>query len=506
MKILTAGQVKELDKYTIEHEPISSIDLMERASLTFVHWFTNRFPNTRIPVQVIVGPGNNGGDGLAVARLLHQRYYEVEVLRCMISDQFSDDYQTNLNRLPKRNEVPVRKIEEGSPMPDIRQEGILIDAVFGSGLNRPVEGYWAKLFDHLNACRARRVAIDIPSGLFADKHTDGAILHAHHTLSFELPKLAFFFSENQDRVGRWQAESIGLDQGFIAKTDTRLYAVDEDMIGGICKDRRKFDHKGVFGHALLIMGSYGSIGAAIMATRACLRSGAGLVSAHVPKCGYEVMQAAVPEAMVDVDPHEFQFTDFPDLKGYDVIGIGCGLGKKQATRDAVVQLLEQAKHPMVIDADGLNILSELEGGLEKIPENSILTPHPKEFERLFGESAHDFEQSQQQVSMAEKYGLNIVLKGAHTCTADPEGNRFFNTTGNPGMATAGSGDVLTGIITGLLSRGYAPTEAALMGVYVHGKAGDLAAEEVGQESLVAGDIILNLGKAFKQISDRSWKK
>lgn len=499
MKILSASQIQALDEHTIAHEPIASIDLMERASLVFTEWFVEKFPDTDRPVCIFCGIGNNGGDGLATARLLHQRFYNVTVFLCKISEHTSLDFRINLERLPRHQGVAVIEIHKGDLMPEIEPGAIVVDAVFGSGLNRPVEGYWAELIEHLNQSATRRVAIDIPSGMFADRPTSGACFRADNTLTFELPKLAFLFPENQERAGEWEYRTIGLDQTFIGKTETPFHYIDKTATRALLRRRRKYDHKGIFGHALLIMGSYGKMGAAVLAARACLRSGSGLTTVHIPRCGYEIMQTTVPEAMVSIDRHELFFSEMPPLDHYRAIGLGCGIDQENATIEAVAKLIQTADKPLIIDADGLNILSQHKELFKNIPENSILTPHPKEFERLFGATANDFERNALQREKAQELGVCIVLKGANTCIAASDGACYFNSTGNPGMATGGSGDVLTGIITGLAAQGYASVEAAILGVYLHGLAGDLAAREVGQEALIAGDLVEYLGKAFGKL-------
>jgi NAD(P)H-hydrate epimerase len=499
MKIFSAEVTQQLDAYTIENEPIPSIDLMERASQTFVHWFTGRFPDEDQPILIFCGPGNNGGDGLAVARLLYHRFYEPRIYRCRIGRSVSEDFQTNLDRLPPRQGVPVYEVEKEDEFPPIPLNAIVIDAIFGSGLNRPVTGYWAQLLNYLNQHPNPKVAIDIPSGLFADRHTEGMTFRAGYTFSFELPKLAFFFPENQRSVGEWIVESIGLHPDFIARTQTPFHYFDEPMAAGLLRPRHKYDHKGHFGHALLIMGSYGKVGAAILAARACLRSGVGLVSVHAPKCAYEILQISIPEAMVSVDRHQFYLSEIPDLKPYRAIGAGCGLDQKKTSREALAELLTKAEGPLVLDADGLNIIAGAPELLSKIPKGSILTPHPKEFERLFGKTEDDFARNELQRRKAWELGVVLLLKGAHSCIADPDGNCYFNATGNPGMATGGSGDVLTGVITGLLAQGYTPLQAAQLGVFLHGLAGDLAAEKLQHESLIASDIVDQLGNAFKKL-------
>ncbi len=501
MKILNPKQVRAADAYTIEHEPVHSIDLMERAAWTFVEWFAKHYDDTEVPIYIFCGTGDNGGDGLAAARLLHQRFYDVTVYLCKTGEALAAECQTNLDRLPGRNAVRVLELsktgtKEKNTFPNIPQESVVIDALLGSGLNRPLEGYWEKLIEYLNNQDLEIVSIDIPSGLFMDKHTEGIHVKATRTLSFELPKLAFFFAENGDSVGEWEVRSIGLDKGYIEKTKTPYHYIEEKMVKAIATKRQKYDHKGNFGHALLMLGSYGKIGAAVLATKACLRAGAGLVTVHVPNCGYEIMQMSVPEAMVSVDPHEYFVTRVVDTKSYKSVGAGCGLGKDMYTVRALEALLRNAPGPVVLDADALNIISENNRLLKLLPPESILTPHPKEFERLFGATENDFERNDLQRKKSQELGIHIILKGANTAVTCPDGSCYFNSTGNPGMATAGSGDVLTGLLTGLLAQDYTPFEASILGVYVHGLSGDIAAEVLGHEALLATDIVDNIGKAF----------
>lgn len=496
MKILSASQIRKLDQATIQNEPISSIDLMERASETFVNWFIKTFPNTDRNIQIFCGIGNNGGDGLAVARLLCQRFYKVQVFCCNISTKTSEDFAKNLARLPKRQALELLEIQKEDSFPKLPSNGIVIDAIFGSGLNRPVQGYWADLILYLNKTAKTIVAIDIPSGLFADQATTSTHLQADYTFSFELPKLAFFFPQNQHSLGEWTTKSIGLDADFIKKTETSYHYITPKIIKSILKKRHKFDHKGTYGHALLIAGSYGKVGAAVLAAKACLRTGAGLVSIHAPKCAYQILQISFPEAMVSIDEHDFYFSKIPDLKAYKAIGVGCGLGTENITYTALVELIKKSSIPLVLDADALNILSQHQEFLKQLPNHSILTPHPKEFERLFGKTANDFDRNQLQREQAKKLQVYIILKGANTCIATPEGDCYFNSTGNPGMGTAGTGDVLTGMITGLKAQGYSSLEASLLGVYLHGLAGDLAVAKTGQEALLASDVIAHIGQAF----------
>lgn len=505
MKILSAEKIREADAATIKNEPIASIDLMERASQQFTKAFTEIFNDKRALIMVFAGPGNNGGDGLAVSRMLLAQGYKVKIFIVSTSDKYSKDFQTNAERLGKTTELA--HIKNLKDIPDISNTSIVIDALFGSGLSRPAEGNFAAVIEKINDSGAQVVAIDIPSGLYADRAGEAKNLHivqAGYTFSFQLPKLAFLLPQNEKYVGKWEILDIGLDQHFIAQTETDYELVDDKMIAGLVKKRSKFSHKGNFGKVLLIAGSYGKMGAAILGAKACLRTGAGLLTIHIPVRGYDIIQTSLPEAMASIDKHSHYFTRLKarEVALYDAIGIGPGIGMEKATAGAVAKLLRMAKRlgkPMVLDADALNICSEDKLLLKLLPAQAILTPHPKEFERLSGKAKDDFHRLALAQKFARQYKVYLVLKGAYTAIVTPEGHVYFNSTGNPGMATGGSGDVLTGILTSLVAQGYSPLHASLLGVYLHGLAGDLAAETQGQEALIASDIIAAIPAAYQQL-------
>lgn len=494
LKILTSSQIKELDAYTIQHEPIASIDLMERACRAFATWFTTRITNHRT-VGVVCGTGNNGGDGLGIARHLNEQGYDVKVW--IVRGSMPESEEFNLNRKRLQGKIPAFEIISESDQNLFSDRAVLIDAIFGSGLSRPPDGIYAQAIRCMNKTNALRIAVDIPSGLMADQFSEGEIVQADHTISFQLPKLSFLFPQNNTYVGAWHVVDIGLNQKFIVHATSDYSVPEQGDIHSLLKPRKKFDHKGTFGHALLIAGSYGKMGAVVFGARAALRSGAGLLTVHVPQCGYEIMQSSVPEAMVSVDENEKIFSSLPDIKNFSAIGIGPGIGQDKKTIKALTSLLETAGKPLVIDADALNILGANRELIHLLPKNSILTPHPKEFERLVGNFRNDFERLQKQIDFSVKTGTIVVLKGAHSSIATPEGKVYFNNTGNPGMATGGSGDVLTGVLTALLAQGYSGLDSALIGSWVHGLAGDRAAAHFGQISLTASDIAAYLPDAFR---------
>lgn len=498
MKLFTCQQIAGIDQLTMKLKPIASIDLMERASFKVADWLVQHIKHSQ-PVFLFAGPGNNGGDALAVARMLAWSKLNCTVFLSDFGRQLKGDPDINRARLEEQNQVILKKINSEDDIPEIPAETTVIDGLFGSGLNKPLDGLAAKIVQAINQSGATVVSIDVPSGLFGEDNSlnnFSAIVKANYTLTFQFPKLSFLFPENEQYVGQWKVLPIGLHPEAIQATESNMFFLNQDFVSEKIRKRGKFSHKGTFGHALLIAGSYGKMGAAVLASRACLRSGVGLLTCRVPQRGYEIMQNSVPEAMISIDPSESVFSELPDLSPYSAIGAGPGLDKKQETKQALRKLLEAHPQKLVLDADALNILSENRDWCSLLPENTILTPHPKEFERLAGSSSNSFERLQKQSQFSKENKVIVVLKGAHTSISCPDGKVFFNSTGNPGMATAGSGDVLTGIILGLLAQNYSAEDAAILGVYLHGSAGDFAAAENGEYSLIAGDIIDNLKKAF----------
>lgn len=496
MKILNVSQIRTLDQQTIEREGIRSVNLMERAGQSFCDWFINVYTPEDGLVSIFVGLGNNGGDGLVIARILSKQFFEVRLVVCELSEKKSEDFQENFDRLPK-DALQIIKISEGDEFPIFDEPGIIIDAILGTGISRPLDGYWGALVSYLNEDLSERIAVDIPSGMFADEAKSEVIFDADCTFTFEIPKLAFLLPSYLPKVGKLVFGHIGLNREALFDAEADYYLVTEYLAASILKERPTVGHKGTFGHALLVMGSYGKMGAAILASRACLRSGTGLVTTHLPSAGYAIMEMAFPEAMVSVDPNEFTISQFPETQNYKAIGIGCGIGTEANTQKVLTTFLQNQEDPILLDADALNIIA-LNPGLEnQIPRGSILTPHPGEFQRLFGSTANDFDQLELLKKKSIELQVFILLKGARSCLACPNGQLFFNTTGNSGMATAGSGDVLSGMITGLMAQGYSVQEAGILGMYLHGSAGDAAATEtLGEEAMIASDIIDNIGTAF----------
>jgi NAD(P)H-hydrate epimerase len=500
MEILSAAQIRAWDEYTMQHEPIASVDLMERAAASCLAWL-ERSGYLGRSFSIYCGKGNNGGDGLALARLLSQRDCAVKVYILESGHTGTHDFQANLERL-RQTTVEVGFVEGPEHFPPVPSGDVLIDAILGSGLNRRLDGLTASLVEHLNKSGNELIAIDIPSGLFVSSSSKGnTVIRADHTLSFQVYKSAFLMPENEAWIGEVHILDIGLHPDFLRDVVADTELVDPSFIGAIFKPRKSFANKGNFGHALLVAGSFGKIGAAVLAGRACLKSGAGLLTILTPGCGYGILQTTIPEAMILADPDEKQHTVLPaDGTGkYSVVGVGPGIGTDDGTVAFLRELLAQYRKPMVVDADALNILARHPELMALLPANSILTPHPKEFERLFGSSADDYARVDKARAEAKKHQVVIVLKGHYTFIATPGGKGYFNSTGNAGMAKGGSGDTLTGMLTALLGQAYSPGEAAIFGVYLHGFAGDLAAADLSQESMLPSDLADRLGRAFLHI-------
>ncbi len=505
MKIIDVSQIRELDKFTIEHEPISSINLMERAALSCVNWVLQKY-DERTHLTIICGQGNNGGDGLAIARLLVEKKYSVQVLIIHHSEIFSADFTVNYERLkliskPNLSVQEIKSIEQLVDNLNIHQPNVLIDALIGAGLNKPINGIIKDVIHFINRNHFPVISIDIPTGLYTDtlNNINDSIVKASFTLSFQFPKLSFMFPENAGYIGEFSVLDIGLNNDYINYLPTKNFFITKNDIHTFFKTRNKVAHKGNFGHALIVAGSFGKIGAAVLSAKACMHSGVGLLSVHIPKCGYEILQTTLPEAMVDADSENNFISDNFRLEKYNAIGIGPGIGIEKQTQNALKLLIQNTTVPVVFDADALNIIAENKTWLAFLPANSIFTPHPKEFERLAGKSEKSVERLKILREFSFKNKVYVVLKGAHTSIACPNGDMYFNSTGNPGMATGGSGDVLTGIITALLAQGYSSEEACILGVYLHGLAGDFAAQHKSEESMIASDIIEGLSAGFNYL-------
>jgi len=505
MKLFTSESIRRIDSATIAKEPVKSIELMERAAAALYRWFESNIEK-RLRIVIFAGPGNNGGDGLALARMLTSERFNVELYTIKTGAGKTGNWLVNFERLKRVDGSVVRNVKSVDEMPVIGEEDIVVDALFGTGLTRPAEGLMAGVISSINHSGARVIAIDIPSGLFAEdnsKNTNCEIIMADITLTFQFPKISFLFPENEIYTGLFEVLPIGLHPEAISEEESRFFMTDTYWVSSVLRKRKRFDHKGMFGHGLLVAGSCGKAGAAVLASKATVRTGIGLLTAHVPHPVGDLLLASMPEAMVQCDQSDVVISEVLDPKKYDAIGMGPGIGTKPNTVKALAGLLDVWDGPLVLDADAINIISANRELLGKLPTGTILTPHPGEFARLLGQFDDSYSRLMAQSELADQTNTVIVLKGGFTSIAMPGGDIWFNPTGNPGMATAGSGDVLTGMILSLLAQGYTSAHAAVAAVYLHGMAGDIASEKKGYESLIASDIIDNIGESFNLVRKNS---
>ncbi|MBR9915078.1 MAG: NAD(P)H-hydrate dehydratase [Algicola sp.] len=497
MKIFSKEQIYQGDALTAKKQNISSTELMERAGIQIFNWLHVRMQGSQVPIHVFCGIGNNGGDGLVVARHLLTHGYNVTTYIVNCSDKRSKDFLINYDRIKQTTKEWPEMMACEADFPEIHKDDIIVDAVFGIGLNRPANDWVKALFVHFKNSKAFTLSIDIPSGVYTDKipEDENGVVWANYTLSFQAPKLVFFLPDTAKYTVEWEVLDIGIDREFLFTTETVAELIGKNEVLPLYQPRQKYAHKGTYGHALIVGGSYGKIGSVLLASRATLSIGAGLVTAYIPKCGYQIMQTALPEAMVITGENEQIISDINVTFEPTVIGLGIGMGTDKKTILGLEAFLKEHQRPMVIDADGLNCLAQKKSLLKLLPEHTVLTPHPKELERLIGHWKDDFDKLKKTKEFSKKYQVIVVIKGAHTITVFQD-KYYVNTTGNPGMATAGSGDVLTGIITGLISQGYEALSATVFGVYLHGKAADIAIEDLGYQSLIASHIIEALGDAY----------
>lgn len=503
MKLFTKTQIRELDRLTIENEPISSIDLMERTADKICRQVVSMFYYDAT-FLVIAGPGNNGGDALAATRILLQKGYRAQCI-LLHTGKLSPDCELNFQRLRTLYPHAIAEQTDRFEAPTTESATVIIDGLFGSGLSRTLTGIYAEAVQWINSTGYDVAAIDIPSGLGADEIgenlKEGLIVKATITMILQFPKLTFLLPETGDFVGLWAMIDIGIDPEAIKNTSTGWHLIESEDIKVFQKAISKFSHKGTFGHALIVAGSRGMAGASILASKAALKSGTGMVTVHGPECNRIIVQVANPEVIFDSDVQENIISQIPDTEKYQAVAIGPGIGTSTITAKALADFLSKQSKPCVLDADALNLISKQPELIAKIPQNSILTPHPKEFDRMFGPCNSTLERIHKASKIAQKHQWIIVLKGAYTATTLANGEVYFNSSGTYGMATAGSGDVLTGIIAGFMAQGFTSTEAALRAVFVHGKAGNLALNIETEQTLIASDIIANLNNAFVEIHD-----
>lgn len=505
MKIFTTESIRNIDRITIEEEGISSQELIRRVAEGVANEVIANFSPSK-PIVVFAGSGNNGADALIVAKLLIEAGFSPHVLLFNFKgNSLSRDCREARQQLLELGDINLTEITDRADLPSLSPNYLVIDGLFGTGLHDPLYGGYVVLARHISESGATVISIDVPSGLFSDWNSRiiaRNVVHATLTMAVQFPRLSFFLSDNAQLVGKWKTIDIGLSQRAINETPTKYFYVEREDVRRVLNERPDFCSKADFGHALLITGCYGMMGAALMSGKGALRAGAGKVTIHSAKCGFNIIQSQIPEALFLPDPNEIVISNMTPRYNYSAIGVGPGIGTNDATKGAFETLVKTIKRPMVIDADALNIIAMTPSLMDHITPGSILTPHSGEFDRIFGSHATAEARLLKAMEMSHKYKLIIVLKGYHTAIVRPDGKVFFNSTGNPGMATGGSGDVLTGIITSLLAQGYKPEAAAVAGVYIHGLAGDLAVNMHGEYGMTGMDIANNVGKAIKTIMNK----
>jgi len=486
--LLTSTQMRLADEFTIAYKPIASIDLMETAARAFVKVFLRNEFDTNKSVAIFCGKGNNGGDGLAIAHLLLNNGYEnIKVYVINFSKKKSADFAINLQRLDESRCKKV-VIDRATDFKNIKAD-IIIDAILGSGLNKALEGEYAELVKQINNLNKQVYSVDVPTGFFAEGRltADYNGIVAYKTICFQRPKISFFFPESKLATKSYEVVEIGLDEDFIQKQESEFYLVEKKDIEKILKPRENFSHKGTYGHALIIAGNSNTMGAALLSSMACLHTGAGLTTACIPQSGLIALNATLPEVMAL--PRD-EYTRIENPTKYQAIAIGPGLGIS-VEHERLLESLFAANLPLIIDADALNILSERPDLIEKIPEQSILTPHMKEFDRLFGEHSNWWDRLQTAKNQSVRLKIVIVLKNQYTFVCSPNGKVYINPTGNPAMAQGGMGDVLTGVIAAFVAQKYSSLNAAILACFVHGQTGDQLADD---------KFVINASQVAKEIS------
>ncbi len=504
MKIFNSAQIAEIDRYTLEAQHLKEYDLVTRVGKRLAQWMRGNLVLKRSKVVIFAGTGNNGNDAIALAKILGGWDIDCQLYVIGSKSKNSSLRRQLIEELYIFSTVRWKELCEGDEIPPLPNICYIVDGIFGTGLNRSVEGFYCKLIEKINSSGAKVISIDVPSGLLSDHRNEdesASVVRAHHTLTIQFPKLCMFFKENYQYTGDWEVIDVDLDLDIIDTIETPYSMIEKNSVRSILKKRGKYSHKGDYGHGLLIAGSAGMAGSAILAARGALRAGLGLLTLHVPKRLHDILQVSVPEAICETDRSDSIFTGInPRIaEKFDAVAVGPGIGKSPDTVAALKDIINSCNRPMVIDADAINILSTNKEMLELIPQNSVITPHPREFARIAGKYRDSREAAEMQMEFSAKNNITVVLKGANTSVSTPDGKMWFNSTGNPGMATAGSGDVLGGIILGFLSQGYSAREAAIAGTYLHGLSGDIVAAIKGEASLIAGDIADNLGEAFKRV-------
>ncbi|MCS7203093.1 MAG: NAD(P)H-hydrate dehydratase [Thermodesulfovibrio sp.] len=506
MKVVNSQEMTKIDSLTINQYGIPSFVLMERAALAVANHILKRKPKD---VVVIAGPGNNGGDGIALSRILKDKVRKIKVFLPFSEDKLSEDCKNQI-KIALNFGVPI--VWSFPSEKDLLEADFIVDAIFGTGLKRDIEGELRDFIERVNSLKKFIVSIDIPSGVSSDTgQILGAAIKADLTITFGALKRGHLLYPGRDFVGQIFVEDIGFPKELL--DEIKVHIIDKDFAKTLVPPRPKYSHKGKYGHLLIVAGSVGKTGAALMTAKAALRSGSGLVTLAVPSIIDTVFQANVFEEMILSLPSTAQTLSksaIPEILSFIIdkancVAFGPGVGVNEDIEEILKSIILQSPYPLVIDADGITVLSKIRDILKEAKSEIVLTPHPGELSRLINLSVKEIEKNRVDITkqVAEEFKVVVVLKGVPTVISNPEGLTFINTTGNPGMATAGSGDVLTGIIGSLIGQGVKSFYAAVLGVYLHGLSGDIASKDKGFHGLVAGDIIESIPKAFLELTDAS---
>ncbi len=503
MKLFTTEEIRAIDRRTIEQEGVPSLELIERVAEGVADEISSRWRSNK-PTMVFAGPGNNGADALGAARLLFERGFRPEVFLFNIGgDKLSTDCAASRDRmLAEVPDIIFHEVKDRFSMPKITTNHLVIDGLFGSGLREELQGGFKSLVQYINDENATVVSIDLPSGMFGDWNpqiVNRNTIHATLTLAIQFPRISFFIPDNAELIGEWKIIDIGLSEKAIATSPANFCLVEQRDVHRRLRHRKEFASKADFGSGILYAGSYGMMGAAILAARGALRAGVGKLTVNSPKCGYQIMQSSVPEALFRHNRGEINIIDIHPERDFSAIAVGPGIGTNELTVKAVKDFLASINQPVILDADALNCIAIKPSILNTIPVLSILTPHAGEFDRLFGPQPSAEARLRKAIEMAKYYNILIILKGRYTAIVRPDGKVYFNSSGCPAMATAGSGDVLTGVLLSMLAQGYPAELASLIAVCVHGLAGEMAAAEQGEYGVTAGDIASYIGKAISEI-------
>lgn len=500
LKIISGKDVKKLDRNYIDTNGILSFELMEKAAEAFCDWYMKQFDRKKT-LAIFCGTGNNGGDGLAIARMLFRQGYKVCVFLYGDIGTASSDFKSNLKILPSNivtkhlDDFDLNKLEAD----------IIIDALVGVGLSRPLDGELLDIVNYLSNSKAVKISVDLPSGLPSDAILSGEAFTADYTISFQFPKLSLMFPEHGLNVGELIILDIGIDQSYFEEFESKQFYLEREDIQVRHKKYHRASHKGDYGKVMLIGGSLGKVGAVYMAAKGALRTGSGLVSAFVPKCGLDILQTSLPEAMVEISNNEYIIDALPkNMERFDAIGIGPGKGTDSKSADVLRTLMHDYKKNMVIDADAINIIAQNDDIKLLIRDNMILTPHVKEFDRLVGTCKDHPERLNKATEFCAVHKCILILKGPNTTICMPDGRMYFNSTGTKYLATGGTGDVLTGILTSFIGQGYSAENAAICGVYHHGLAGQLASLNK-LHGTIATDIIEKIPETFYELDNATEK-